>query len=266
MSGRFVDRRLLASRDLTDRYGSISDLDALHVRVAHGTWGIAEGLEVLPLDSGRVLVVGRGVGFDHRGTVLALRSETDVLPPGPGLHEIVLTDCGVLAVVPGSLRGCTEVLVLASATAEWADATTLRWTDVRPSPAWVRRRESGYVRAGTESFATPTDRVVVTTTEAHFPMTPLYFCTVAVTDPVTGVVTPVWNRPAENRHPTIGSPRHGPFFTICNARPDGFTVLFTRQVPESRLTARWVGIVPSPARAGPAEPCQDYPRPLPVIN
>jgi hypothetical protein len=266
MTGRFVDRRVLAATDLTNRYGLISDLDGLHVRVAHGTRGIAEGLEVLAMDSGRVLVVSPGVGFDHCGTVLALSCESEVLPPAPGLHDIVLTDCGVQAVAPNALRGCAEVLVLATATVEWADATTLRWTDVRPSPVWVRRRESGFVRADVESFTRVIDRVIVSTIGAHFPMTPLYFCTVAVSDPVTGTVTPLWARPALNRNPTIASPRHGPFFTICNARPDGFTVLFTRQAPESQLTVRWVGIVPSPPRAGPTEPCQDYPKPPPIIN
>ena len=157
--------------------------------------------------------------------------------------------------------------MLATATVEWADATTHRWSDVRPSPTWVRRRESGYVRAGVETFTNPPfDRVVVTTTAAEFPMTPLYFCSVVVSDPVTGAVTPLWNRPAVNRHPAVSSPRHGPFFTICNAGADTFTVLFTRQVPESRLTVRWVGIVPSPPRAAPTDVCQDYPQPPIVIN
>jgi len=266
MTGRFVDRRILAARDLTNRYGSTSDLDGLHVRVAHGTWGIAEGLEVLPFDSGRIVVVGPGVGFDQSGTVMRLAAESELAPPAPGPHQIVLTDSGVSAVPPDSLWGCAEVLVLATATAEWLDATTLRWTDVRPSPTWVRRRESGYVRAGVETFANPTDRLVVTTTAAQFPMTPHYFCTVTVSDPVTGVVTPLWVRPAVNRHPVVGSPRHGPFFTICNGGHDTFTVLFTRQHRESRLTVSWVGIVPSPPRAAPTEFCQTYPLPPPVIN
>jgi hypothetical protein len=266
MTGRFVDRRILSARELTNRYGSTSDLDSLHVRVAHGTWGIAEGLEVLPLDSGRIVVVSPGVGFDHSGTVIELAAESELPPPAPGPHQIVLTDCGVRAVPPDSLRGCPEVLVLATAVAVWADSTTLRWTDVRPSPTWVRRRESGYVRAGVETFPNPKDRVVVTTTAAQFPMTPLYFCSVAVSDPATGAVTPLWGKPAVNRHPVVVSPRHGPFFTICNAGYNTFTVLFTRQVPESRLTVSWVGVVPSPPRAAPTEFCQTYPLPPPVIN
>ena len=148
MTDRFVDRRILAARDLTNRYGSTSDLDGLHVRVAHGTWGIAEGLEVLPLDSGRIVVVSPGVGFDHCGTVMTLATESELAPPAPGPHQIVLTDCGVSAVPPNSLRGCPEVLVLATAIAEWADATTLRWTDVAAqshvgAPARERVRPRG---------------------------------------------------------------------------------------------------------------------------
>jgi hypothetical protein len=267
MSGRFTERRILTSRDLANRYGSTSGLDALHVRVAHGTWGIAEGLDVVPLDSGRIVVVGPGVGFDSCGAVMRLDVESDLAPPAPGLHQIVLTDSGVRAVRPNALRGCTEVLLLATATAVWADATTLRWDDVRPSPAWVRRRESGYVRSGVEVFDKPADRVVVPTTGAQFPMTPLYFCSVATDDPATGDVTPLWGRPAVNRHPVVASPRHGPFSTICNPGPAEFTVLFTRGVPESRLTVRWVGIVPSPPKAAPTESCQTYPvPPPPVIN
>ena len=109
MTDRFVDRRVLSALDISRRYGSTSDMDGLQrLRVAHGTWGIAEGLEVLPLDSGRVLVVTPGVGFDHCGTVMQLSDEAELAPPRPGPHQIVLTDCGVRAVVPNALRGCTR--------------------------------------------------------------------------------------------------------------------------------------------------------------
>ena len=126
-------------------------MDGLHVRVAHGTWGIAEGLEVLPLDSGRVLVVSPGVGFDHCGTVMQLSHEGELAPPARARTGSSLTERGERSSRTRCAAARGARLATATSRVGGRDAAGPM---SGPVPTWVRR-ESGFVRAGVETFTNP---------------------------------------------------------------------------------------------------------------
>jgi hypothetical protein len=74
---RFVHGQRLRADDLSDAAGGELRRQQLHVVGAHGTWGIAEGLDVAGRATGAR--VREGAAFDRRGRALVLEAETAVL-------------------------------------------------------------------------------------------------------------------------------------------------------------------------------------------
>jgi hypothetical protein len=229
----------------------------------HDTWGIAEGFDVTIVDEGRALVVAEGVGYDNDGTPLVLASDARLEPEHPGEHDIVVLAGCALAMPRPTVRRCRSALVLGAVTAVHADTETLRWSGLSLRNRWARRRQSAYVRAGAQDFTGPLEELKVTTAQAHFPRTPLYFCSVHAIDKTDKVRTTlgIWKSAALNRKPAPTGPRHGPFFTVCAPNPDSFTVHFTRSLGSEHpaVEVSWVGVMP---RTAVADDCQDYPGPI----
>lgn len=269
MADLFLNRRLLRDRTLTARYQSMFDLDRLHVRAVHDTWGIADGLEATLSPDGTVVEISPGVGYDTDGSLIRLTTTVTVAPYRTGEYDLVATEEGVSAVASPRVGHCPGSLVVASAKAVATATHSLAWTDLRFPTRWTRRRESAYAFAGTQTFSNATfwERLVVSTRRARFPSTPLYFCRLDGPSPDVGTYTPLAVRgmPARNRYPGgAAAPLHGPFFTICAATPIGFTVLFTRGAAFAypTLTVHWVGVIPRAPILDVGDPCQDYPAPI----
>ena len=148
MFAGFRDRTFLDDAALSDRYRTFYDLDRLHVRAVHDTWGIADGLVVELFDGGDGSKVSEGVGYDNEGTPLELTKIARLQPDDAGDYDIVLTECGVCAQAAGAPRPCDGSLVLAAVRAVWVNGAHLQWTDLRHRSQLVRRRESTSVRAG----------------------------------------------------------------------------------------------------------------------
>jgi len=272
MADLFDNRRLLRDDALTARYRSTFDLDRLHVRAVHNTWGIADGLEATLSTGGKVVEISPGVGYDTDGSPIRLARTVTVAPHHTGRFDLVATEDGVTAVRSPRNEWCAGSLVVASATAVATSTSALAWTDLQLPTRWTRRRESAYVFAGSQSFSNATfwERLVVSTRRARFPSTPLYFCRLDGPSPDVATYTPLGVRgmPARNRYTGGAAPRHGPFFTICAATPIGFTVLFTRGVASAypMLTVHWVGVIPRSQILDVGDPCQTYPVPPIQIN
>ena len=269
MADLFLNRRLLRDQALTARFQSMFDIDRLHVRAVHDTWGIADGLEAKLSPDGTVVEISPGVGYDTDGSPIKLKRTVSVAPYRTGSFDLVVTEDGVTAVASPRADWCPGSLVVASATAFAMSSSSLAWTDLRLPTRWTRRRESAYVFAGSQTFANTTfhERLVVPTRRARFPSTPLYFCRLDGPSPDVATYTPLGVRgmPARNRYPGgAAAPTHGPFFTICAATPVGFTVLFTRAVAFEypTLTVHWVGVIPRSQILDVGDPCQNYPAPI----
>jgi hypothetical protein len=270
MSDLFENRRLIRDHTLTARYQSQFDIDRLHVRAVHSTWGIADGLEARLIAGDTLVEISPGVGYDTDGSPIELTTTVTVAPYRIGEYDLVATEDGVTAVPSPRTDWCPGSLVVASARAEAKSWTSLAWTDLRLPTRWTRRRESAYVSAGSQTFSNPTlqERLVVSTVPARFPSTPLYLC--RLDGPSPDVATP--NTPlgvrgvsARNRYPGgAATATHGPFFTICGATPVEFTVLFTRAeaIAYPTLTVHWVGVIPRSQILDVGDPCQDYPTPI----
>lgn len=267
MSGYFDDRTFLGHTELEARYRSLFEIDRLHVRAVHNTWGIATGLFVELIDGGNALQVSDGVGYDNQGTPLELTTTVRIEPRVSGDNDIVLTECGVVARLSGASDGRDGSLVLAEARAVATGADSLRWTDLRLRDRLARPRFSAFLRIGSE-VKTPAPKVVVSTLAARFRCTPLYFCNIIDIDPAIKDQPPtgLWTHAATARAQGVGGTRHGPFFTICGTTKDSFNVLFTRwpATDNPRVRIDWVGVIPP--RPVPDDPCQTYPIPDPVIN
>ncbi|MFC7724181.1 hypothetical protein ACFQW6_03620 [Nocardioides sp. GCM10028917] len=265
MADPFDNRRLLRDDALTARYRSTFDLDRLHVRAVHDTWGIADGLEATLSTGGTVVEITPGVGYDTDGSPIRLTRTVTVAPHQTGRFDLVATEDGVTAVRSPRKTWCAGSLVVASATAEARSSSALAWTDLELPTRWTRRRESAYVFAGSQTFTNTTfwERLVVSTRRARFPSTPLYFCRLDGPSPDVATYTPLGVRgvPARNRYIPRATPIHGPFFTICGATATGFTVLFTREVAYAYplLTVHWVGVIPRSQILDVDDPCQTYP-------
>jgi hypothetical protein len=269
MADLFENRRLLRHQTVTSRYQAPFDIDRLHVRAVHNTWGIAEGLEAKLVPDGTAVEVSPGVGYDTDGSPIELTTTVTVAPYRIGDYDLVATEQGVSAVPSPRADWCPGSLVVASARAVATSSHSLAWTDLRLPTRWTRRRESAYVFAGSQTFSNTTfqERLVVSTVRARFPSTPLYFCRLDRPRPdVWAPYTPLGLRggPARNRYVGGAAPIHGPFSTICAATPVGFTVLFTRPVAFAypTLTVHWVGVVPRSQILDVGEPCQTYPVPV----
>jgi hypothetical protein len=272
MAELFNNRRLLHDEALTARYRSTFDLDRLHVRAVHDTWGIADGLEATLSDDRKLAKIAPGVGYDIAGSPIRLARTVTVAPPHTGRFDLVATEDGVTAVGSPRNTGCTGSLVVASATAVAESSSALVWTDLRLPTRWTRRRKSAYVFAGSQTFSNTTfwERLLVSTRPARFPSTPLYFCQLEGPSPDVATYTPLGLRgqPARNRYTPRATPIHGPFFTICAATTIGFTVLFSRGVSPAypTLTVHWVGVIPRSQILDVGDPCQTYPVPPILIN
>jgi hypothetical protein len=268
MFADFDERTFLAHNALSARYRSLFDLDRLHVRAVHNTWGIAIGLFVELVDGGNTLQVSDGVGYDHEGTPIELKTTVPLEPRNVGDYDIVLTECGVVARASAAPDRCAGSLVLASARAVATGADALRWIDLRLRDRLVRPRFSAFLRVGSLEVKATTSKVLVLTSPARFRRTPLYFCNVIDLDPAIEKPPPtgLWTGAATARAQGVGGPRHGPFFTICGATKDSFNVLFTRWFATDHPFVRinWVGVIPP--RPVPDDPCQTYPIPDPVIG
>jgi hypothetical protein len=263
----FKDRRILEADALSDCYRSQFDIDRLHVRGVHDTWGIAEGFVVTLVAGGSALDVSEGVGYDNEGTPIVMRSPAHLEPHRTGEHDIVVTELGATAIPSGMQGWCRGSLVVASAAAVLAGVNSLRWTELRLRARWIRRRESAYVRAGSQDFDAPEESLLVSTAAARFPVTPLYFCQIDALDKTTNKPLGLQSVAAVHRNPPIGVPRHGPFFTICGAGPAAFTVLFTRSIAteHSNVTVHWVGVMPHSQLLDLGDACQVYPKPIIIL-
>jgi hypothetical protein len=273
MADLFANRRLICDHTLTARYQSQFDIDRLHVRAVHNTWGIADGLEAKLIAGDTLVEISPGVGYDTDGSPIELTATVTVAPYRAGEYDLVATEDGVTAVPSPGTDWCPGSLVVASARAVATSSDSLAWTDLRLPTRWTRRRESAYVSAGSQTFSNTTfpERLVVSTAPARFPSTPLYFCRLDGPSPdVATPYTPLGVRgvPARNRSPGgAAAPIHGPFFTICAATPVAFTVLFTRAVATAypTLTVHWVGVIPRSQILDVGDPCQDYPIPIIIL-
>jgi len=84
----YVDGSRLLAGDLRDTRGDEARWQALHVRGAHSTWGVATGLGVTVTTSRRGVVVEAGAAFDCRGRVIRLAQPVELPLPAataPGL-------------------------------------------------------------------------------------------------------------------------------------------------------------------------------------
>jgi hypothetical protein len=75
----FVPGALLAAEDLREEVAAQTDARRRHVRVVHGTWGIALGYTVG--QAGDQLVVGPGIAYDCRGRELVSSRTVATAPP-----------------------------------------------------------------------------------------------------------------------------------------------------------------------------------------
>ena len=114
MSDLFENRRLIRDRTLTARYQSSFDIDRLHVRAVHDTWGIADGLEAKLSPDGRLVEISPGVGYDTDGSPIELKTSVSVAPYRTGEHDLVVTEDGVSAVRSPRADWCPGSLVVAS--------------------------------------------------------------------------------------------------------------------------------------------------------
>jgi hypothetical protein len=112
----------LLNQDLADWAAYEPELLALHVRAAHGTWGIASGLTVAVTSNQRSVAVSRGVAFTCSGRVIALQKATVVPAPksGSGTYDIVLVaPRGATRSCGGKAPPCSDAPVVEHATLEW---------------------------------------------------------------------------------------------------------------------------------------------------
>lgn len=125
----------LVAGDLREAVGLEPAVLGLHVRGAHGGWGVVRGLRVTLLDAG--VRVAPGVAFDGHGHPLVLGRTKDLARPrrDPGrsgppaeLHDLVLTPPAPAPAPPGA--GCTQ-----GAKRTNADEPGLAW---RPVPRLLR--------------------------------------------------------------------------------------------------------------------------------
>jgi hypothetical protein len=271
MFAGFQERTFVDHDALSARYRTLFDIDRLHVRAVHDTWGIADGLVVELVDGGSALEVSEGVGYDNAGTPLWLTETARLVPLDVGEYDVVLTEYGVVARVAAAVLDAGS-LVLASVRAEAAGAQSLRWVDLRLRGRLVRRRHSAFLGAGSVDVNQVNERVVVSTSDARFRSIPLYFCDVVHINSAAVQKPPpasgLWTLAALSRAQAVGGPKHGPFFTICGATMNSFTVLFTRPIAPEHPSVRiiWVGVIPNRPVLDVGDPCQTYPIPDPVIG
>jgi hypothetical protein len=83
----------LLDRDLTDWASYEPELLALHVRAAHGTWGVASGLDVVRTADLRSVVVSPGIAYTCNGRIIGLESAVSLPAPigGAAVHELVIS-------------------------------------------------------------------------------------------------------------------------------------------------------------------------------
>jgi hypothetical protein len=173
---RHRDRELLRARDLQAEFDDAARLRALHVRLVHGTWGIALGLTVGTTNAGRRVTVGPGFGYDCRGREIV--SARRALLPLPTLEEpadlVLRAGCGGRFAWRAPGHACEDELVLARGYFKAGKVVELD-----PSVARWCRRHRFRVASGIYS-APPEQQLVVSTTTGTFDAVPLYFATVAV--------------------------------------------------------------------------------------
>ena len=228
----------LAADDLSAALAAEARHRALHVRVLHDTWGVAEGLEVLPTLS-RSVQVRPGLAYDFLGRELYLRDEVTLPLPAanaPGGWMLVLRaddsppvraeggclpggrvggrSSGRLAWrAPKEVRAGAEVPLArvllfhgfplvgssAGARAQPARRPHVGWGLVTvPPDTWA-----AWPAAGPVGFEAP-----VETSVAGFTGAPLYFVQPVATDKVAG--------PPGNAV--------GPFVSVAGATAEGFTI------------------------------------------
>lgn len=190
---RFKQRRLLAAADLRDDVAFEIRRGELHVRAAHGAWGIALGFSLAVDGPGAGVFVGPGLAYDRCGRALVASGMVHV--PAPDEDGVFL-----LVVQPADPRPCCPTPLERDAVG-WAwrrrgcvadDEVPL--AELRIAKGRVSRPEltvrHGAARRRHARVATgihvqegwqPEVEMLVSAAEAGFERTPFYFATLVST-------------------------------------------------------------------------------------
>jgi hypothetical protein len=228
---RWREGALLSACDLATAAESAARTDALHVRGAHATSGVAFGLAVEL--HGSIVEVGAGLAYDRCGGAIAVPDVTLVhVPAADGDYVLVAGPHGRR----WRRRGCAgdDEVALAALTVTKGKPGALDATVCRGA----RGPGSARIASGRAQISV-TNRLEsarrVDTAAGGFQQTPFYFVT--ITPPATGTL-PHWNDV------------YGPWLELRKTTRASFELVtrFARPQPTlpggRRLAIEWLGVEP----------------------
>lgn len=253
----WVDRQVLAGEDFRSALAYLDARRARHVRGAHGTWGVAIGLDVQAdlKTSPRVATVTTGLAYDASGRELLVEGRREVAIPGEasGTVTVTLTSDGPppgarlrIASADRPLRRGREVPL---ATLELGTGRLDRSSRPHARSMAPPRVAGWHVAEGAApaTGSTWAHTITVDTSAAGFVTTPIYLVQQALAG--SAAARPVGLL--------------GPVLDLLDAAPTRFLIAvrflagtadaasavatLSRQVVANPLAFDWVGLEPAPA-------------------
>jgi hypothetical protein len=231
---------LLSGADLEAYAASAARLQALHVRGAHATWGIALGFEVQPGGAG-IFKVGAGLAYDRCGRTL-VSADTAALhaPAADGDYVLLAGPRGPHWTRPGCARD-DEVALDGLTVSNGKPGTldpTVRSGARGSAPARVRGGRAEVKIAGKLETVTKVD-----TAAGGFLRIPFYFATLV---PPTAQALPHW------------TDVYGPWLELRAPTTTSFQLVTRFARPHTslpgggRIAVEWLGV--ESARSGERKP------------